>query len=210
MRRLLPLVLVLLAFVPARVDALTIRDIVELSKAGLGEDVLLALIEVDPSVFAIDAGTLKMLKEAGVSQKVIVAMIRSGRTPPPEPVNPPAPDPPPPADPRPVVVIDHHDDAPTREVMVPVYVPVYPSYPTRRVYHILPDVPTSSTPTRFIPTTGLGAPPRTPTTQPEFWGNGGRLRPDAWGQPRPDTWKTESRPDRPADPRGDPKKDPKK
>ena len=41
--------------------------------------VLLALIEVDRSVFTIDTPTLKKLKEAGVSETVIVALIRSGR-----------------------------------------------------------------------------------------------------------------------------------
>ena len=83
MRRLILLLLVLLPLTPARADALTIRDIVELSRAGLGDDVLLALIEVDRSVFNIDTATLKSLKEAGVSERVIVAIVRSGRTPPP-------------------------------------------------------------------------------------------------------------------------------
>ena len=34
-------------------DALTIRDIIELTRAGVGEDVLLALIEVDRGVYPI-------------------------------------------------------------------------------------------------------------------------------------------------------------
>ena len=63
----------------AKAEALTVRDVVELSKAGLGDDVLLALIEVDRTVFTIDTPTLKMLKDAGVSEPVIIAMIRSGR-----------------------------------------------------------------------------------------------------------------------------------
>ena len=82
MRRLVCIFVALLAFSSARADALTIRDVVELTRAGLGDEVLLALIEVDPSVFPIDTETLKYLKEAGVSQRVIVAMVRSARTPP--------------------------------------------------------------------------------------------------------------------------------
>jgi hypothetical protein len=43
--------------------------------------VLLALIDVDRGVFSIDTATLKQLKSEGVSDTVIVAMIRSGREP---------------------------------------------------------------------------------------------------------------------------------
>ena len=107
------------------VGIISVRDVVQLTRAGLGEEIILALIEVDPSVFPIDTETLKSLKDAGVSQRVIVAMIRSGRTQPP------------PADPAPavieeaqapepqVVVIDHHDAAIQQ---VPVAVPVYVPY----------------------------------------------------------------------------------
>src|SRR6185295_851092 len=64
---------------PSRADALTVRDVVELTRAGLGEEVLLALIEVDRSIFPIDAATIKELKASGVSERVITAMVRSGR-----------------------------------------------------------------------------------------------------------------------------------
>src|SRR5512132_3097367 len=69
MRRIALLVLPLMTLFPLSASALTVRDVVELTRAGLGEDILLALIEVDPSVFPIDTETLKMLKEAGVSQR---------------------------------------------------------------------------------------------------------------------------------------------
>jgi hypothetical protein len=90
-RHILAAMVVLLACAAASAEAVTVRDIIELSKAGLGDDVLLALIEVDRPVFSIDTATLKSLKDAGVSQQVIVAMIRSGRTPAPEPPPQPAP-----------------------------------------------------------------------------------------------------------------------
>ena len=59
-----------------RAEAISVRDIIELSKAGLSDPVLLALIEVDRSVFVIDTATIRKLKDAGVSDTVIIAMIR--------------------------------------------------------------------------------------------------------------------------------------
>ena len=130
LRRTLLALVTILAISAGRADALTLRDVIELSRAGVGDQVLIALIEVDRGVFSIDTNTLKMLKEAGLSDQVIVALIRSGRTqPPPEP----APVPlqtstepesgattPSPTKPE-VIVIDHHDAQPeTAQVMYPV------------------------------------------------------------------------------------------
>ena len=82
MRHLPKTILALIVFVglgASRAEAVSVRDLVELTRAGLSDQVLLALIEVDRTVFTIDAPTLKMLKDAGVSEAVIIAMIRSGR-----------------------------------------------------------------------------------------------------------------------------------
>src|SRR5262245_45093551 len=123
-RRVLFACVTVLAVSAGRAEAVSLRDIIELSKAGVSDSVLLALIEVDRTVFTIDTATIKKLKESGVSDPVIIAMIRSGR----EPEPPPAPpvfepqDPPAPPEPK-VVVIDHHD-APA-PYPVPVAVPVY-------------------------------------------------------------------------------------
>ena len=78
-RSLIAVLSLVLSLAAGRAEAVTVRDVIELSKAGLSDSVLLALIDVDRSVFAIDATTLKQLKSAGVSDAVIVAMIRSGR-----------------------------------------------------------------------------------------------------------------------------------
>src|SRR5215510_10358379 len=124
-RRVLLASLVALSLGAGRAEAVTIRDIIELSKAGLTDSVLLALIEVDRSIFTIDTPTIRKLKDAGVSDAVIVAMIRSGREQPEPP--PPAPietqDPPAPPQPQ-VIVVDHHDQLPA-PVVVPVAVPVF-------------------------------------------------------------------------------------
>ena len=169
----------------ASAQTLTTKEIVELTKAGLGEEVLLALIEVHRSVFPIDRETLKMLKAEGVRDNVVVAMIRSGRDPIPVP-------PPPPPAPTPSVIVDRGDGTPeliikdrdpeqTRVVVVedreeprptrrshvteervrevPVAVPVYVPVPTRRhVERVDPPKP----------------------KEPVYWGFGGKLRPDSW------------------------------
>jgi hypothetical protein len=171
----------------ARAEAITLREIVELTQAGLSEEVLLALIEVDQRVFPVDPDTLKALKDGGVSPRVIVAIVKSGRTPQPqpeaavpestvaEPPDPPAPQ---------VIVIDRPV---VREVPVAVAVPVYVAVGGRsRVRHR--DEPYVVPPTPFVP---FGSPAaRTadrvePRKRPEpvYWGWGGKLRPDAW-QPK--------------------------
>lgn len=175
MRRLSIVLFALLMSVPLRADALTVRDVVELSRAGLGDDILLALIEVDRSVFPIDAATLKGLKEAGVGERVILAMIRSQRITPAVPVmevaeaqEAPA------AQPPQVIVIDHHEEARVREVLVPVpvYVPV-----VRR--HRSDDDYVRSVRDRYDPRVEDRHKPGKPA-EPIYWGWGGKLRPDAW------------------------------
>lgn len=135
MRRLfLAFVLVAPLFV-GRADAITVRDVIELSKAGLSDEVLLALIEVDRNVFTLDAATMKALKDGGVSDRVMLALIHSGRSPvggPVEQAPPPqaAVAPQPQQDQNPearVIVIDHHDSQPPQ---APVMVPVATYFPT--------------------------------------------------------------------------------
>jgi hypothetical protein len=178
MRRFIVILAVVAAFWPARANALTVRDIVELSHAGLGEETLLALIEVDPSVFPIDTATLKSLKAAGVSERVIVAMVRSAR-PAPLPADPffPADAAPQTSEPQ-VVVIDHHDPAPQVsevQVAVPVYIPII-----RHVRDHDNDHHNDNNDDR------RGSADREEhhkKAEPVYWGWGGKLRPDAW-QPR--------------------------
>lgn len=164
MRRLLfaPIVLLFAASATAQTSSPTVRDILELTKAGLGEEVLLALIEVNRPVFPVDAETLKTLKQGGVPQSVIVAMVKSGREPqgPPPDLAPAALEPPP--APAPPVVIIEEPEPRVREVAVPYAVPVYVAVPVR--------------PSRIH-----GAqPPRVKAPEPVYWGWGGKLRPDAW------------------------------
>ena len=74
--RTLILMLVVLCL-PATARAVTVRDIIELSKAGLGDDVLVAVIEADRTIFTLDKQQILDLKRAGVSKTVILKMLRS-------------------------------------------------------------------------------------------------------------------------------------
>lgn len=65
--------------VPATARAVTVDDIVALSKAGVSEPVILAMIDRDKTVMTIDPQQVVALQKAGVSEKVIIAMLKSGR-----------------------------------------------------------------------------------------------------------------------------------
>jgi len=173
---------------PRRAEAITLTEIVELTRAGLSDDVILALIEVDQRVFPVDPDTLKALKDAGVSPRVIVAIVKSGRTPQPQ-VEPPVvvetPQPPPPQ----VVVVDRPV---IQEVPVAVPVPVYVTTVRSHRRHgsepyIVPPLPFAafgSSPSHSRAKADIREPSR--RAEPVYWGFGGKLRPDAWGQPPKD------------------------
>ena len=67
------------ALVPARASALTVDEIVSLSRAGVTDTVILALIDRDKTIFTIEPEQLVTLKQQGVSEAVILAMLKSGR-----------------------------------------------------------------------------------------------------------------------------------
>ena len=73
------LVLFALAAVPWRAEAVTIRDIIALSKAGLPDEILAAVIEADRTIFTLDAEQILELRRAGVSDAVLLKMVRSRR-----------------------------------------------------------------------------------------------------------------------------------
>jgi len=185
------LAVVTLLALPATVVAqtLTTRDLVALAHAGLGDDVLIAMIEADQTVFRLQPLDVLELKRQGLSDRVLIRMIETARPPvAPAPAMPPrdskpiayAPPPEPESEPRsraqappPGVVtqtfvqqVRVEAPRPHREyVQVPVYVPVV----TR---------------------------PRGPVKEPEpvYWGFGGQRRPDTWKEPV----KPDQQPKRPA------------
>jgi hypothetical protein len=207
MRRLLfvPLIAAALSAVPSAASAVTLKEIVELTRAGLSDDILLALIEIDPRVYPVDPETLRMLKESGVSERVIIAMVKSGRTPPPQP---PVQQPPiemmtPPPPPEPEVVVVERPVVREVAVAVPVYVPV-PVVPVAPVVvHpsrvVDPSRALSDYDLRGVDRLGVGfdrleiAQPK--RAEPVYWGWGGKRRPDSWPveQPRPSKSSNERR-----------------
>lgn len=131
---------------PVTAHAVTVRDIIELTKAGLPDEIITALIDADRTMFTLDAGQIVELKRAGVTPVVLLKMVRSRREfePPPadEPV---AADPMPPVtqpEPPQVVVIGAQPSPPPPpEVIVPYYVtvPIWGTGP--RHSPVLPSAP---------------------------------------------------------------------
>ena len=87
MRMMLAAALLLL-LLPATPSALTVQEVVALSKAGVSDEVLLSLIERDKTIFSIDSDQLIALTRDRVSEKLVLAMLRSGRQEPPPPPSP--------------------------------------------------------------------------------------------------------------------------
>jgi hypothetical protein len=161
--------------------AVTIRDLVALSKEGVSDGVLIALIETDGSRFQMTPDDVRSVRAQGLSDTVIIAMIRTrpisspARDTSAAPVAPaPAPQPEPvfaPRAPEPVIIqappvnvtqtvtqrVEVPYERPRVVEQVPVYVPVYVAVPTRPV--------------------------EVKKEEPVYWGWGGKRRPDAWPEP---------------------------
>jgi hypothetical protein len=80
MTRVLSLVLAI-ALAPAAAAALTVQEVVALSKAGVPESVVLAMIDRDKTIFPLDATQVIALQRDGVSERVVMALLKSGREP---------------------------------------------------------------------------------------------------------------------------------
>lgn len=65
--------------VPARLAAVTVDQIVALSKSGVSDAVILALLDRDRTVLTIEPERLVALKREGLSDAVLLAMLKSGR-----------------------------------------------------------------------------------------------------------------------------------
>ena len=66
---------------PATPKALTNDSIVKMSRAGLGDDLILQTIEAQPGRYVTDTDSLLALKSAGVSERVIARMVRKATAP---------------------------------------------------------------------------------------------------------------------------------
>ncbi len=77
--RLVSALVLALALVPAAASALTVNDVVALSKSGVSDEVILAMIERDKTIFTIDPADVIALERQGLSERVVIAMLKSGR-----------------------------------------------------------------------------------------------------------------------------------
>jgi hypothetical protein len=64
---------------PAHASPLTVEQIVGLARAGVTDAIILALIDRDRTIFAIEPDQIVALQRDGVSEPVILAMLKSGR-----------------------------------------------------------------------------------------------------------------------------------
>ncbi|MDE3155780.1 MAG: hypothetical protein KGN76_11795 [Acidobacteriota bacterium] len=145
---------------PAR--AVTLRDLVALSQAGLSDAVLIALIQTDQTIYGVTPRQILTLKADGVSDPVILALIRNGRqdgVPPAQPsVAPPAPEAPaasadralPPGETG-VAVVGDHPVAPAPAAAPVVVVPAPVFYPVAVPVYVGPPGSNSAPHRRFAP-----------------------------------------------------------
>jgi hypothetical protein len=64
---------------PKLAKTLNNGSITRMVQAGLGDDLILEAIRTQPGAYSVDADAMVELKEAGVSERVITAMINKGR-----------------------------------------------------------------------------------------------------------------------------------
>jgi hypothetical protein len=190
-----------------RAAAVTIQELLDF-KGKLSDDVLVALIESDGSVFHLSIADVAALKEKGLSEKVILAMLKTATKPQPMSASQPVAGPPqpvytpPPADPygqpaqyppdQPQMISSDVPDQSQSQPKAPVVVNVrqdvtqhvdQPQQNTQPGYS-----PYYSYPLGYYQYGGfIGAPvvtrPVVPAA-PVYWGWGGQRRPDSW-QPAP-------------------------
>ena len=72
-------VITLGVLMPAAASAVTLDEILGLSRAGVTDAIILALIDRDKTVFAIEPDQIDKLQRDGLSEAVILAMLKSGR-----------------------------------------------------------------------------------------------------------------------------------
>ena len=162
MRRFL-LSLIFVAGVAAPAQAVSLRDLVDLSKQGLSDDLLIALVEAEKSVFHLSAADLKSLKAQGLSDRLLIHLLQTPSLRPAEEPQLLIADVRTEPEPARVVIVDR-----VETIAVPVYVPVaVPSRSRRDRGHDRDHDRDAADDDRR-------------RAAPQYWGYGGKLRPDAW------------------------------
>lgn len=122
--------------------AISVQEVIDLSSAQVGDEIIIAKIKADRSTFTMGAKDILDLKNAGVSDRVILTMVEAERPPIGVPSPAAAPQQAPTNAPEPSGASDYGSrpapQPPTYQVVQPVYrtvyVPSYTSYPTYSYY----------------------------------------------------------------------------
>jgi hypothetical protein len=162
-------------------SAVTIRELLDY-KGRLSDDILVALIESDGSVFHLSIADVASLREKGLSDRVIIAMLKTAHRndPPAAPAPAPAPDVQPPPD------ASSSSDAPDQmyaeqqpQPEMPVSAPSAPLIEPSQA-------PPADTVVEYVPypvyvTVPIVVKPHpAPAPSPVYWGWNGQRRPDSW------------------------------
>ncbi len=153
-------------------EAATSADqLVGLARAGLGDDVLIALIQTDGSTFQLSAADILALHKAGLSDAVILAMEQTASKTPAAAVPPVSVSAPSPAEsPAGGSAVDR---ALVSQPPAPAVVNVTQTV-TQRV------ITSPAPPTQVVYTIPALVPVQKKPVPPVYWGWGGRRRPDTW------------------------------
>jgi hypothetical protein len=153
---------------PVAAPETTIQDLLGLQAAGMTDDILIGLIQSSGTVFTLTADDLIYLRQQGLTERVLLAMLNTRRLPPPAVVPQQVAVPLTQARPEPVVV--NVDQDVRQSVTVE-----RESEPRRVRTQVVPvAVP--------VPVRGRRTAPRV-EAKPVYWGFGGQRRPDSWDPP---------------------------
>ena len=64
---------------PAVAATMNNNSVIKMAKAGLGDDLILQTINTQPGQYSTDADSLVILKNAGISDRIITAMVNKSR-----------------------------------------------------------------------------------------------------------------------------------
>ncbi|BCS35842.1 hypothetical protein TBR22_A50760 [Luteitalea sp. TBR-22] len=83
MRRVLTALSLLLSLgvAPATAGDLTLRDVYELHRTGMGDDLLIAVVDAEAGPLELSFADIHDLKSAGFSERLIAALVRASRKP---------------------------------------------------------------------------------------------------------------------------------
>jgi hypothetical protein len=159
MRKML-MAFVLICGMASRAEAVSLRDLIDLSRQGLSDELLIALVEAEKSVFHLSAADVRELKSKGLSDRLLIHLLQTPTLRPAAEVKVLQADARPEASaPAPRAVVVNTVVTQVQHVEVPVYVPVPVRVDRRDRDEERKD---------------------REKAQPVYWGYGGKLRPGSW------------------------------